>query len=164
MIAPHQSPLPFDIFQLEAGGRLLWLEAAANLENARLRVRELAKSEPTEFVIVNLETGDKLIMNRNVRNRSRSKRSVAQPEWKEIYLRALREDDPTELLDRVLAAETAIVERLRALRISTEAGQDGNAERVELAEASQTLLSMKNNKLNFPDWTPSRETEAETCS
>ena len=72
MIAPQQSPLPFDIFQLEAGGRLLWLEAAANLENAQLRVRELAKSEPTEFVIVNLETGDKLIMNRNVRNRSRS--------------------------------------------------------------------------------------------
>jgi hypothetical protein len=163
MIASQQTDLRFDIFQLETGG-LLWLEAAANLEDARLRVRELAKSEPTEFIIVNLETGDKFIVNRNTQNGATSKHGVAQPAWKAIYREALREDDPNKLLDKVLAAETAIVERLRALRISSEAGPDGGAEQVELAEASRALLSMKNNKLNFPDWTPLPETETEARS
>jgi len=160
MIASPRNALPFDIFQLEAGGRVLWLEAAANLEHAHSRVHELAKSQPAEFIIVNLETGDKLIMNRNIQNGVTSMHGADDPAWKEIYLEALREEDPKKLLDKVLAAETAIVERLRALRLSPEASTNADAEQVELAEAAQVLLSVKNKKLNFPDWTPSPETEA----
>jgi hypothetical protein len=160
MIASQRNDLPFDIFQLEAGGRVLWLEAAANLEHAHLRVHELSKSRPAEFIIVNLETGDKLIMNRNTQNGVTSRHSVDDPAWKETYLGALHEDDPAKLLDKVLAAETAIVERLRALRISPEAITNADAEQVELAEAARVLLSVKNNKLNFPDWMPSPEAEA----
>jgi hypothetical protein len=160
VIAPQRNTLPFDIFQLEAGGRVLWLEAAANLELAHLRVRELAESRPAEFIIVNLETGDKLIMNRNIQNGVTSRHGADDPAWKEIYLEALREEDPAKLLDKVLAAETAIVERLRALRISPEAGTSADAEQVELAEATGVLLSVKNKKLNFPDWTPSPEAGA----
>jgi hypothetical protein len=160
MIASQRNDLPFDIFQLEAGGRVLWLEAAANLEHAHLRVHELSKSRPAEFIIVNLETGDKLIMNRNIQNSVTSRRGADDPAWKEIYLEALREEDPKRLLEKVLAAETAIVERLRALRISPGASANAAAEQAELAEAARVLLSVKNKKLNFPDWTPSPEAEA----
>jgi hypothetical protein len=160
MIAPQQNTLPFDIFLLEAGGRVLWLEAAANLEHAHSRVRELAKSQPAEFIIVNLETGDKLIMNRNIQNDATSRHGAYDPAWKEIYLEALHDEDPKKLLDKVLAAETAIVERLRALGISPEPGTKADAEHVELEEAAQVLLSIKNKKLNFPDWRPSPEAEA----
>jgi hypothetical protein len=160
MIASQRNSLSFDIFQLQAGGRVLWLEAAANLEHAHSRVRELAKSQPTEFIIVNLETGDKLIMNRNIQDGVSNRHRVDEPAWKQTYLEALREDDPKKLLDKVLAAETAIVERLTALRISPEAGTGAEAEQVELAEAAGVLLSVKNRKLNFPDWTPSPDAEA----
>lgn len=51
----------FDIFRTEPDGSLRWCEAANSLEAARVRVRQLAGSFPTKYVIVNQETGERVI-------------------------------------------------------------------------------------------------------
>jgi hypothetical protein len=50
---------PFDIFKVESSG-LRWMEASADLERAKARVKILAVSSPGEYLIVNAITGDKV--------------------------------------------------------------------------------------------------------
>jgi hypothetical protein len=52
--------IPFDIFQAETDGCVLWLESAATLEQAKARVQELAVHAPGEYLLLNQETGSKL--------------------------------------------------------------------------------------------------------
>jgi hypothetical protein len=49
----------FDILKVESSGPR-WMEAAANLERARARVKILAASSPGEYVIANKKTGEKV--------------------------------------------------------------------------------------------------------
>ena len=49
----------FNIFKVESDGPR-WLEAAANMERARARVKMLATSSPGEFIIANQKTGEKI--------------------------------------------------------------------------------------------------------
>lgn len=53
---------PFDIFRIDTGGGLRWLEAAPNLEDAKARVRELAAGSPGEFVILSHITGNRILI------------------------------------------------------------------------------------------------------
>jgi len=45
---------PFHIFKVQSDGSRRWIEAAVNLEHAKLRVKVLAASSPGEYVITNL--------------------------------------------------------------------------------------------------------------
>jgi CheY-like chemotaxis protein len=45
---------PFHIFKLQSDGSRRWIEAALNLDYAKLRVKVLAESSPGEYVITNL--------------------------------------------------------------------------------------------------------------
>ena len=50
---------PFHIFKVQSDGSLRWMEAAADVERAKARVRVLAVSSPGEYVITNM-TGEKI--------------------------------------------------------------------------------------------------------
>src|SRR6516162_9709490 len=45
---------PFHIFKVQSNGSRRWIEAAVNLDHAKLRVKVLAASSPGEYVITNL--------------------------------------------------------------------------------------------------------------
>ena len=62
---------PFDIFKVEGSG-LRWMEAAADLECAKARVKVLAASSPCEYIILNQNTGEKILI------KSETKRIVFQ--------------------------------------------------------------------------------------
>lgn len=49
----------FDIFRMDSSGAL-WLEAAANLETAKLRVHLLGRHLPGEYLIFDSHTGEKI--------------------------------------------------------------------------------------------------------
>ena len=51
---------PFDIFKRQGGGSVRWLGVIADLEAAKVRVQELAKSIPGEYFIFSLATGQRL--------------------------------------------------------------------------------------------------------
>jgi hypothetical protein len=56
---------PFDIFKRQKGGSVRWIEEAADLEGAKLRVKELAESAPGEYLIFSLAAGRRLDLNRD---------------------------------------------------------------------------------------------------
>ena len=43
--------IPFDLLRRDSDGSFLWLEAAADLDKARARLRELASRTPGEYVL-----------------------------------------------------------------------------------------------------------------
>jgi len=53
---------PFDIFEVERGGGLLWRGSAATLDEAQARVREFGKSSPGEYIIKSIRTGNKMVV------------------------------------------------------------------------------------------------------
>lgn len=52
---------PFDIFR-DKQGSLLWCGTAASLDEAKAKVRALAKLEKTEYVIFSQKTGNRLVI------------------------------------------------------------------------------------------------------
>jgi hypothetical protein len=48
---------PFDIFKRQPGGSVRWLEVVADLEAAKLRVKELVECVPGEYFIFSLASG-----------------------------------------------------------------------------------------------------------
>ena len=58
---------PFDIFKVEAPGRVLWLEAQQEFEVAKARVRNLMVTSPAEYVIYSQRTGNKVSFKPNDR-------------------------------------------------------------------------------------------------
>ena len=50
---------PFHIFTVQSDGSLRWVEAAADVEQAKARAKALAASSPGEYVISNL-TAEKI--------------------------------------------------------------------------------------------------------
>jgi hypothetical protein len=51
---------PFDIFKRQPGGGVRWLEVVADLEAAKLRVKELVECVPGEYFIFSLASGHRL--------------------------------------------------------------------------------------------------------
>jgi len=54
---------PFDIFRMKSDC-VLWCEAAATVETAQERIRELALSSPGGYLIFNQQTGQHIPVNR----------------------------------------------------------------------------------------------------
>ncbi len=52
---------PFHIFKVQNDGSLRWVEAAENVERAKMRAKALAASSPGEYVITNL-SGEKIVI------------------------------------------------------------------------------------------------------
>jgi len=52
---------PIDIFRVEPKG-VLWLESTGSVDEARMRVQQLAEQNPGEFVVLNQTTGSKLMI------------------------------------------------------------------------------------------------------
>ncbi|MFZ0433765.1 MAG: hypothetical protein WAL86_13820 [Candidatus Acidiferrales bacterium] len=52
----------FDIFQTDADG-VRWRGVAQTLGDAKARVREIASSPSDEYLILNQDTGDKIVLN-----------------------------------------------------------------------------------------------------
>jgi hypothetical protein len=66
-VAPSTDPLQvmnssFDIFQVESDGGFLWQGLAADIEDAKRRVKELQVSMPSQYMVVSLRTGSKLFI------------------------------------------------------------------------------------------------------
>jgi hypothetical protein len=73
---------------------------------------------------------------------------ILYPEWQREYFAALSELDPKTLFERVIAAETAIFNRLQAISYNS----DSRAERQAIADAMAGLRILKRDNLGFPDW------------
>lgn len=52
----------FDIFQKEANGSVLWRASARTMEEATAHVHKFATSAPGEYVILDMRTGNKLVI------------------------------------------------------------------------------------------------------
>ena len=70
------------------------------------------------------------------------------PEWRETYIEALSEFDPSKLAGRVARAETAILFRMQALETSFY----GHVERQAIDEALMGLRTLQRERLDYPDW------------
>jgi hypothetical protein len=53
----------FDVFQKEANGSVLWRAAARTMEEATAHVQKFAMSAPGEYVILDMRTGNKMVIN-----------------------------------------------------------------------------------------------------
>jgi hypothetical protein len=53
----------FDVFQKEPSGTVLWRAAARTMEEATAHVEKFAMSAPGEYVILDMRTGDKMVIN-----------------------------------------------------------------------------------------------------
>ncbi len=70
------------------------------------------------------------------------------PGWQSEYQAALLELDREKLLQRVIAAESAIVKRLQAI----SQNPDDQPERQAIQDALASLRALKRDNLGFPDW------------
>jgi hypothetical protein len=69
-------------------------------------------------------------------------------EWQRVLDKALLEQNPKKLKERVVEAEAAVFLRLQDLALVEEA----SVERLALQDASQALLNLKSDGLKFPRW------------
>lgn len=53
---------PFDVFRIGDDGGIVWKGSEKNLEDAKARVGELAADDPGEYMIVSLQTGNKILV------------------------------------------------------------------------------------------------------
>jgi hypothetical protein len=54
--------LVFDVFQKEPGGSVLWRAAAATMAEATAHIQKLGTSAPGEYVILDVRTGNKMVI------------------------------------------------------------------------------------------------------
>jgi isocitrate lyase len=50
----------YDVFKNEAGGDVLWCGTAVSLEGAKAFVETLSAKTPGSYLVVNLQTGDRV--------------------------------------------------------------------------------------------------------
>ena len=53
---------PFDIFENEKSGTVIWLGSAATIEEAKARIREVGARSNTEYLVLNQKTGNKVVI------------------------------------------------------------------------------------------------------
>jgi hypothetical protein len=58
----HVTMPPFDIFQSDSDGSVLWRGSAATLEEAKLRIQELATTVPGQYIILSRLSGSKVVV------------------------------------------------------------------------------------------------------
>jgi hypothetical protein len=52
----------YDIFRLEKDGSVTWQDAKTTLEKAKALIEVLAMSAPAQYIIVNYETGRRIVI------------------------------------------------------------------------------------------------------
>ena len=77
-------------------------------------------------------------------------RKLKYPEWQTLYQEALLEVDKKKLEAKIHLAEWKIFQRLQTI----SADSNHHEERVAIADALNTLRSLKLGSLNYPDWNP----------
>jgi hypothetical protein len=58
----HVAMPPYDIFQSEADGSVLWRGSAATLDEAKSRIQELTASVPGQYIILSRLNGSKVVV------------------------------------------------------------------------------------------------------
>ena len=58
----HVAMPPYDIFQSETDGSVLWRGSAATLDEAKSRIQELAASTPGQYIILSRRNGAKVVV------------------------------------------------------------------------------------------------------
>jgi hypothetical protein len=53
---------PFDIFENEKTGTVVWLGSAATIEEARARVGQFSARSCADYLILNQKTGNKVVI------------------------------------------------------------------------------------------------------
>jgi hypothetical protein len=53
---------PFDIFRTEGTGSVLWIGSAASVTEAKARIRQQSAGSPGEYLLLNQQTGTKLVI------------------------------------------------------------------------------------------------------
>ncbi len=53
---------PFDIFRAESNGSVLWIGSAASVAEAKACIQRQSASSAGEFLLLNQETGSKLVI------------------------------------------------------------------------------------------------------
>lgn len=53
---------PFDVFQTDADGSVLWRGSATTLEDAHARIQELAAIVPGDYIILSRQSGKKIVV------------------------------------------------------------------------------------------------------
>jgi hypothetical protein len=79
-----------DIFRIDPGGRVLWCGAVKSFVAAKARIQMLAVSSPGEYLILDEDTGNRiLVMLLGAQSQRRRAESVsgaaAMPVWVEQY-------------------------------------------------------------------------------
>ena len=53
---------PFDIFENEKTGTVLWVGSAATIEEARARIDQIAARSAADYLVLNQKTGNKVVI------------------------------------------------------------------------------------------------------
>lgn len=92
---------------------------------------------------------------RNMKREATVPSGISFPAWQSEVQAAVNEPEIKKLLERVHAAEVAIFNRLQDLGKDPQSASSQQHEREALNAAMKTLLSLKRDRLGFPDWTSS---------
>jgi hypothetical protein len=132
--------LSFYIFKVESGGGLRLMEAVADLERAKARVKVFATCAPGEYIIANQETGEKISI------KSRAKRIMFQIGYDEKGLNAR-----TELFRRFGHEVISVADNEAAKRALSGSIQNVDLFIVGHTAPEQTRMEMVDwLKANFP--------------
>ena len=85
----------------------------------------------------------------------RSRDEITFPDWQPEYQAALFETDKQKRRESLYVAEIAIVNRLQALRSST----DGHIERAAIADAIGNLRRLQIEAMGYPESAPNDSTQ-----
>jgi hypothetical protein len=85
----------------------------------------------------------------------RSRDEITFPDWQPEYQAALFETDQQKRRENLYVAEIAIVNRLQALRTST----NGHIERAAIADAIRTLRRLQIEAMGYPASVPNDSTQ-----
>ncbi|MCU1242277.1 MAG: hypothetical protein JWO71_3003 [Candidatus Acidoferrum typicum] len=134
-----------DIFQVESGGGVRWLRTAENIGEAKAHVQDLGLHSPSEYIILDQLTGNKLVIppdeGAGAATWSLSRLRI----WETLYKEARREIDPQKLMERISAAESAIFQRLQEI----DEWPGGKSEMMAILDALEALFAIKDEKLNW---------------
>jgi hypothetical protein len=135
----------FDIFQIESGGSMRWLETLEDMDDAKARIQDLGLLSPGEYIILDQQTGNKLVITvRAAAEAPWPSRSSLQA-WEKLYREAREEGDPLRLLEKISAAESAIFQRLQKL----DNFPDRKPEMMAMLDALAALFATKDEKLHW---------------
>jgi hypothetical protein len=152
---------PFDIFRAETNGGVLWIGSAATLADGKARVQELAARLPGDYVLVNQETGNRLVIRPDDVNRApaswlevdqgrrntMSDEELKYPQWQLPLQELILEFDREKLPEQLQKVETLIFERLRQLR----QGSDGRVETLAIDDALSLIRMIKHDRLGLSE-------------